>query len=251
MITCYFTATGNSLYAARRIGGELRSIPQLMKQERIELADDAVGIVCPVYCGEMPGMVRRFLEKAEIRTDYFFFVYTYGMSESVAKNHAADAVQKAGLTLSYINTVEMVYNYLPGFDMKDQIRKGGKKKIDERLERICGDIGRRVEKTVRVGAFRKAGMSFLHSVGERIMIPEAAQSFIVTRSCDHCGVCAKVCPAENIIVEDRVRFEDHCEVCFACVHNCPKNAIHLESEKSSIRFRNEHVTLQDLIEANE
>ena len=31
MKTCYFTATGNCLYVARMIGGELLSIPQLMK----------------------------------------------------------------------------------------------------------------------------------------------------------------------------------------------------------------------------
>jgi len=42
MTICYFTATGNCLYVARRIGGTLRYIPQLMRQERIEIEDDAV-----------------------------------------------------------------------------------------------------------------------------------------------------------------------------------------------------------------
>mgnify|MGYP006935980735 CR=1 FL=1 len=49
MKVCYFTATGNCLYVAKRIGSEALSIPQLMKQDRIELTDDAVGILCPVY----------------------------------------------------------------------------------------------------------------------------------------------------------------------------------------------------------
>ena len=39
----------NCLYAAKRIGGEALSIPQLMKQDNFELSDDAVGIVCPVW----------------------------------------------------------------------------------------------------------------------------------------------------------------------------------------------------------
>ena len=64
MKTCYFTATGNSLYTAKRIGGELRSIPRLMKQDRIVLTDESIRIVCPVYGGEMPRMVRQFIEKA-------------------------------------------------------------------------------------------------------------------------------------------------------------------------------------------
>ena len=33
MTICYFTASGNCLYVARRIGGTLLSIPQLMRQE--------------------------------------------------------------------------------------------------------------------------------------------------------------------------------------------------------------------------
>ena len=54
MTICYFTATGNCLYVARRIGGELLSIPQLMRQDEIVIEDDAVGIVCPVYAVELP-----------------------------------------------------------------------------------------------------------------------------------------------------------------------------------------------------
>ena len=53
----FFTASGNSLYVAQRIGGKLLSIPQLMRQDKIEIEDDAVGIVCPVYVAELPMMV--------------------------------------------------------------------------------------------------------------------------------------------------------------------------------------------------
>ena len=35
-----------------------------------------------------------------------------------------------------------------------------------------------------------------------------------------------------------------------CVHNCPKNAIHLKNEKSNARFRNPEVSVKDLVEAN-
>ena len=49
MTICYFSATGNSLYAARQIGGTLLSIPRLMRQETVKIEDDAVGIVSPVY----------------------------------------------------------------------------------------------------------------------------------------------------------------------------------------------------------
>ena len=93
----YFTGTGNSLYVAQQLGGELLSIPQVMKDDRIEIQDEAVGIVCPIYSGDMPKMVHHFLERAKIETDYFFMVYTYGMDATVATPHAPEAARGAEL----------------------------------------------------------------------------------------------------------------------------------------------------------
>ena len=78
MTRCYFTASGNSLYVARQIGGKLFSIPKLMRQESVVIEDDAVGIVSPVYVGGMPLMVQEFLDRAKINTAYFFYVFTCG-----------------------------------------------------------------------------------------------------------------------------------------------------------------------------
>ena len=102
----YFTGTGNSLYVAQQLGGELLSIPQVMKDDRIEIQDEAVGIVCPIYAGDMPKMVQRFLEKAKIETDYFFMVYTYGMDATVATPHASEAAEKAGIRLDYVAQIK-------------------------------------------------------------------------------------------------------------------------------------------------
>ena len=45
----YFTSTGNNLYISKKLGGELFSIPQLMKNNDFNVEDDVVGIVFPVY----------------------------------------------------------------------------------------------------------------------------------------------------------------------------------------------------------
>ena len=121
MTVCFFTASGNCLYVARRIGETLLSIPQLMRQNEIVIEDDAVGVVCPVYNAEMPMMVREFMRKASIKTGYFFFIYTYGAGFGEAYAPAKLAAEEAGLTLSYVNAIQMVDNFLPYFDI-DQIR---------------------------------------------------------------------------------------------------------------------------------
>ena len=252
MKVCYFTATGNCLYVAKRIGGEALSIPQLMKQDRIELTNDAVGIVCPVYGGEMPKMVRRFMEKAAIQTDYFFFIYTYGMNNSVAIPNAAALAAKAGVRLDYVNAVKMVDNYLPGFEMKKQLETAPAKKIEEQIDAVCRDIAARKNNAPSVGFVQKIGMALVRNIMGRVVLKDtAAQHYIVTDACIRCGICAKVCPANNITVTDQVRFSDHCEDCYACLHACPKNALHMKNERSAVRFRNEHVTLKEIIAANE
>jgi ferredoxin len=251
MKTCYFTATGNSLYVAKQIEGELLSIPQLMKEGQLVLSDDAVGIVCPVYGGEMPKMVRKFLKKASIRTEYLFFINTYGMSDSLAKSNAVAAAAEAQLKVSYVNSIKMVDNFLPGFEMQKQMDTAGEKKIDEQIAAVCQDIAQRKVNAPSLGPVQKAGMALIHAtMGKVVLKDTAAQNYIVNENCIRCGICAKVCPANNITVLKQVVFGYRCENCYACLHNCPKNAIHLKHERSAARFRNEHVTLQELIEAN-
>jgi Protein involved in ribonucleotide reduction len=57
----YFTATGNSLYVAKRIGGKLYSIPQMIKEHKYEFEDDAIGFVFPCYVFGLPRLVRDFV----------------------------------------------------------------------------------------------------------------------------------------------------------------------------------------------
>lgn len=253
MKICYFTASGNCLYVARRLGGTLLSIPQLIRQERIEVKDDAVGVVCPVYNAEMPMMVRDFMRKAAIQTDYFFFIYTYGAGFGEAFAHARLAAEEAGLTLSYVNAIQMVDNFLPYFDMQEQIDTLPKKDVEGQIDAVCAAISARKTVEVKITAITKAQMAMYHKrLADKWLRKDSALSFTVNDNCIRCGICEKVCPANNIIVtKDGVRFSDHCEVCYACLHNCPQRAIHLPKEAGTVQFRNEHITLTDIIASNE
>ncbi|MBQ6583153.1 MAG: 4Fe-4S dicluster domain-containing protein [Mogibacterium sp.] len=258
MTICYFTATGNCLYVARRIGGTLLSIPQLMRQDEIVIEDDAVGIVAPVYAVEMPMMVKEFLGRAKIRTDYFFFIYTYGMGYAEAFTHVALAAEKAALTLSYIDAIQMVDNYLPFFDMEEQIATLPSKNVEGQVARVARDIAERRLRQITVTLEHIRQMEhWIHNHAVNILKKDTALGYTVNADCIRCGICAKVCPANNITVDkdaaagSGVRFGDHCEVCYACLHNCPQSAIHMPLEAGTTHFRNEHVTLSDIIEANE
>lgn len=77
----YFTATGNSLYVAKCIEEYPVSIPQVIKNSSI-YSDNQIGIICPVYCGEIPNTVKEFLKESKFDTKYMYLILTYGNSAS-------------------------------------------------------------------------------------------------------------------------------------------------------------------------
>ena len=88
------------------------------------IEDDAIGVVCPCYNVEMPMMVRDFMRKAHLKTDYFFFVYTYGEGIAESFAHAKLAAEEAGLTQAYVNAIQMVDMSLPAAERRLFLQDG-------------------------------------------------------------------------------------------------------------------------------
>ena len=129
----YFTTTGNSLAVARAIGGELLSIVSVLSGCETGFADDgAIGVVCPVYFGELPAPVAEFLERVKLSAPYRFLVLTCG-------NTPAFAVKAPG-EWGYVRSIRMVDNYFPMFDVSKQVRDLPRKRVGERLAEIVADI---------------------------------------------------------------------------------------------------------------
>lgn len=141
-IILYFTATGNCLYVARQLADvntELLSIPQLVRQKRYELKADEIGIVYPIYV-HPPNMVREFIKQAKLDSPYKFAVLIYGNSKCNASEIWNEISRRAGCPFDYITTMIMVNNWLPNFDMNEQIKID--KHIPESIARISADIAK-------------------------------------------------------------------------------------------------------------
>lgn len=248
----YFTGTGNSLYIAKQIEQTPISIPQVMRQGALEFTADSIGIAAPVYGHEVPSIVKDFLRNGVFHTEYFYMILTYGNRHGGAAELAEKLCDECGISVNYINVILMVDNWLPGFDMNEQ------KKIDKRVEEnmavILADLAAHKNMISEVtDTDRAAHQQFLDTMSN---MPEEAWQHLLRfpHACVGCGICEKVCPSASVHVVDgkAVHIPGKCQTCLACVHACPQKAIQLTipEKNPDARYRNEHISLQEIVEAN-
>lgn len=266
-VVLYFTGTGNCLYVARQLAGkegEILSIPQLMRKKQFEIEADEIGLVYPIYGHMPPYMVREFIKKAQLKAEYKFAVLTYGMRKCNAVEIWDGISRKAGNVFDYIGTIVMVDNWLPNFDMNEQMKID--KHIPENLAKITSDLSNRRrwhEPVTQEEREQHEGFMSLSSLDPEVgFLMKADRSFRVTDDCIHCGICTYVCPRGNYqLTGQGVKMQGDCEFCFACIQNCPQRAIQFKknedgtwpdgSEKNpNARYRNENVSLMELKLAN-
>lgn len=266
-VVLYFTGTGNCLYIARQLAGkegEILSIPQLMRKKQFEIEADEIGLVYPIYGHMPPYMVREFIKKAQLKAEYKFAVLTYGMRKCNAVEIWDGISRKAGNVFDYIGTIVMVDNWLPNFDMNDQMKID--KHIPENLAKITSDLSNRRrwhEPVTQEEREQHEGFMSLSGLDPEVgFLMKADRSFRVTDDCIHCGICTYVCPRGNYeLTGQGVKMQGDCEFCFACIQNCPQRAIQFKknedgtwpdgSEKNpNARYRNENVSLMELKLAN-
>lgn len=265
-VVLYFTGTGNCLYIARQLAGkdgEILSIPQLVKNRQFDIEADEIGLVYPIYGHMPPHMVWEYIKRVKLQANYKFAVLTYGNRKCSAVEIWDDISRKAGNSFDYIGTIIMVDNWLPNFDMNEQMMVD--KHIPENLAKITKDIDvhRKWREPVSQEE-RDQHQDFLERSGidpQKGFLMKAENSFMVSDSCIECGICTYVCPRGNYkLTAFGSQMNGDCEFCFACIQNCPQKAIQFAQSENGFpdgteknpnaRYRNEHVSLMDLKEAN-
>ena len=245
----YFSSTGNNIYIAQSLDGELLSIPQQIKNGQYTIKDDVVGVVFPNYYMTVPDMVGEYLDMVEIESEYIFTICSYGSVEegAIRALKKCNRILEQKHEINYSNTVLMVDNFLPAFDMKMEKEIKDDEDIDARIKMIREDILER--KQQKIPSFIEEE-TLLQDQKHKQRFSSMLKLQLSDNPCTGCGICVKVCPRANIKLEEKPIIGDKCEQCLGCAHHCPANVIITNMDKSPERFINSHVRLSQIIESN-
>lgn len=241
----YFSATGNCLTTAKILSKELEEckiipIASLKDEKVIEVKDDCVGFVFPIYYGDMPCLVRNIIQKMRfIKDSYIFAFSTYrGHPGDIAKRLDTllrESKQRLSLCVgiampgnSYLSTPKQISDTL--VHQKENIKK------------LIGQITKRqMEDYSLLKAPDPSPVSKLWNM----------RGIKADTNCTGCGICSRVCPMDNIkIVDKKAIIGNDCLTCLACFHWCPVEAIYMSKEKDIERREKYHhpdIKLKDII----
>ena len=231
----YFSATGNTEYIAqelaRRLGDEcVDLLERIKKEDHSPLHSDRPFVICaPVYVCEMPRFMSKYLkEQSFTGSKDVYFVFTSGGYCGVSGPLAKSIFRKKGMNYRGHAEFKMPRNYvandaypmLPPEEVEERILSAR-----EMLDPVAADILAGNRLTARHVFLLEILITVpFNPVWSKFKLQ--AKDFYATENCSGCGKCVRLCPLNNITLQEKVPvWGGRCSHCMACIGNCPTRGI--------------------------
>ena len=229
----YFSGTGNSRYVAHRIADalddELFSMNDHIKAGDTSpvKTDERLVIVTPTYAWRIPRLVEDWLHRTEFPgAKQAWFVMTCGSEIGNAAKYNRTICEDKQLT--YMGTAQIVMpeNYIAMFNAPQA----------EEARQIVAKAEPDIDRAASAIAAGQAFPPPRNNLYDRFMSGPVnpifysffvkAKAFAAGDTCTSCGQCAKLCPTNNITIQNgRPVWGGDCTHCMACICHCPTEAI--------------------------
>ncbi|MGL5149357.1 MAG: EFR1 family ferrodoxin [Clostridium sp.] len=243
----YFSSTGNSLYVAKRIkesfmGSELISIVNYKGSFNI---NEDVGFVYPIHLGSVPIVMEEFLSKLNVNKESY--VYAVGVSGGGGAKLSFTHIEKLlNRKVDSAFIIKYISNYIragrnASLERAEEAVAKNEIIILDVIEGIknkdCGDTSR-----------GNSSQLLMYKIWKDYY-KNKDKSFNINSNCTSCGICKRVCPVNNIEIEEGVvTFKGKCTDCMSCINLCPQKAINIGKKTiNKERYKHPKIEIKELM----
>jgi Pyruvate/2-oxoacid:ferredoxin oxidoreductase delta subunit len=251
----FYTGTGNSLWTAQKLSAMLNDselIPiTLTGRENVKTNSKNIGFIFPVHIWGIPSPVIDFLNRLETDpTKYYFAVAVHAGQVAATLVQLKNLLQQKNIKLSSGFSVCLPSNYIPWGGAESTVKQQQKfSAMLDKINRIASSVRAKEEKPPEKGPLWQ---NILFSAIYRTTfnrVPKMDKPFFADEKCNNCGICEKICPAQNIsLVNGKPVWQHHCEQCFACIQWCPEEAIQYgKGTAKKKRYHHPEITVKSML----
>ena len=257
----YFSATGNTEFIARELAKRLGDscvnlLERVRTNDHTPLHSNKPFVICaPVYVCEMPRFLTKYLKEQTFEGSRdVYFIFTSGGYCGISGTLAKKMFKAKKMVYHGHAEFKMPRNYVAN----DSYPMLEKSEIEARIK-ACYKQLVQVGDDILAGRELKARHVYLFET--IITVPFnpiwckyklKAKQFYAKSSCLGCGKCEKVCPLNNIKLEDKKPvWGDKCTHCMACIGNCPVSAIEygtITKDKEPYHFKKYKYVVKEMDE---
>lgn len=247
MVGIYLSGTGNTKHCIEKLTGLLdntaKTVPLESKNAAEEIEKNSEIILgYPTQFSNSPYMVRDFINtnKQLWRGKKVLCVATMGAFSGDGAGCTARLLKKYKATISGGLHIKMPDSVCDSKLLKKTAEQNREIVVqaDKKIEQVAEQIKR--------GKYPREGIGFISHIaglfGQRLWFYTKTTGYSdklkISGNCIGCGLCASVCPMENIAINDgKAVSENRCTMCYRCISQCPQKAITLVGDEVTEQCR--------------
>jgi NAD-dependent dihydropyrimidine dehydrogenase PreA subunit len=231
---------------------EIISIPHVINKAN-NITGEIIGIVCPIYFHNMPHIVVDFIKKIK-EVKYLFMAFAGAGELGIGLKTTKKLFVAQNIKLSSLFNITMPDNSTKYGVIPDETQKEIFDNADKKIEDIVKIVNGKEEhfdgsNTSLFKTYINPGIDCWFAYRG---IKELDKKYTTDEKCDGYSICQKVCQVNNITMkDDKPVWNNHCQLCAACLDWCPKESIQWGNMTVGIkRYHNPNIKVKEIMRSS-